>query len=313
MLRQLPPPDASKKEIIQYQLNSDEILKSISSSTPQLDKIKKQPYNLSNLNEVSNLAKEISDSIAEAKSEIANESAAQIIPQSALDADANQANLKRQLSTGDTSDDSFILSLIFKIVPIGMNIVKRGKTIAQGFKEVGMGIVNTVKNTAILTAVTGIDTIKYFAQLFIYAFKVLICTVTIIGNFPKCVIFYFVDVLMFIVLAIILSFLFIIDVFLQIKAMVGTSSIEYFIQLIEMLELLDSFIYSKFSIHIIHYPDSIINMCYRCSAMGDTSAYKAAASRAFNDWFVRIPNEIGGPIGEFFTGIGHIFSFFDLD
>ncbi len=87
---------------------------------------------------------------------------------------------------------------------------------------------------------------------------------------------------------------------------------EQFLMILQTLEEADTFVYSNFSFHIIHYPDQILNMCYRCSEVGDGSGYKNASSRLFNDLFVRIPNEIGGPIGEFFTGVGHIFSFFDL-
>jgi hypothetical protein len=313
MLRQFPPPNASKPELVKYQLNSDEILKSVSSSLPPpLTKIEKQLYNPSNISGVSNLAKEISDSIAEAKSEIDTAALAAMIPQAAKDSVAGASSLQKQINDGDTSDDSFILSLILKIVPIGVNIARRGKTIAQGFKEVAEGIINTIKNAALLTVITGVDTIRYVSQLFIYLFKVLLCSVTLMINFPKCVIFYFVDLIMYIVLMIALSVLFIIDVFLQIKSYTGLSAVEFFMKILETLEYIDSIIYSKLSIHIIHYPDSIINRCYRCSMMGDTTEYKKASKRVFNDYFVRIPNEIGGPIGEFFTGIGHIFSFFDI-
>jgi hypothetical protein len=102
------------------------------------------------------------------------------------------------------------------------------------------------------------------------------------------------------------------DVFFMVKYFLGTSCIEMFMMLLEFLEMIDQFLYSTFSFHIIHYPETVLNRCYRCSVMGDTSGFRASLSRVFNDIFVKIPNDIGGPIGEALTGIGNILSFLDL-
>jgi hypothetical protein len=117
---------------------------------------------------------------------------------------------------------------------------------------------------------------------------------------------------MLLILGLIISILFIFDVFLMVKYFAGISCIEAFMMLLQYLEMADQILYSTFSFHIIHYPESVLNMCYRCSVMGDTSGFQKALSRMFNDIFVTLPNEIGGPIGEAITGIGHILSFLDL-
>jgi hypothetical protein len=75
--------------------------------------------------------------------------------------------------------------MIFKIVPIGVNIARKGKTIIAGLKETSMGIFDLIKNVALLTAVIGIDAIEFFIQLFIYLFKLLLCSVTILMNFQE--------------------------------------------------------------------------------------------------------------------------------
>ena len=110
----------------------------------------------------------------------------------------------------------------------------------------------------------------------------------------------------------IVSVLFVIDIFLMVKVMTGISCIEVFIMILGIFEKIDKVIYSLFSFHLIHYPDKIINMCYTCSAMGDTSGFKNVASRLFKDIFISIPSDIGGPIGDALGGIGHIFSFLDI-
>ena len=108
------------------------------------------------------------------------------------------------------------------------------------------------------------------------------------------------------------SLIFIVDVFLMVKSMTGTSVMEAFIVFLETVDKIDAGVHSVASFHIVHYPDEIINMCYTCSAMGDISKFKSAASRLFKDIFISIPSDIGGPIGETISGIGHIFSFLNI-
>ena len=103
-----------------------------------------------------------------------------------------------------------------------------------------------------------------------------------------------------------------VDVFTLPKTWAGIGAVEVFIMLLGLIENLDQFVYKNAFFHLVHYPESINEMCYNCSAMGDTSGFKNSAKKWFNDAFVRVPNEIGGPIGESITGIGHIFSFLDL-
>ena len=310
MLRPFPPKNASRVDLISYEVNSDALLRSVSSLYKPKPSVPEPttPYDDSTLKGLTNLSSELLAQISDKATQ-----ALQIesVPKFDSDSASAKAGLQAKANSGDTSD-GFILKMIFDIVPIGINIAKKGKTIATGFKETSMGIVNLIKNLALLTAVIGMDTIAFFIQLFIYLFKLLLCSVTIISNFPKCLTFYIIDVLMFAVFVIIVSLLFIIDLFLMVKTIAGISCIEAFIMLLGILDKIDAVVYSNFSIHLIHYPDKITNMCYTCSAMGDTSGFKSASSRMFKDIFISLPSDIGGPIGEAITGIGHIFSFLDI-
>lgn len=310
MLRPFPPKNASRAHLIPFEVDSDALLRSVSSSYKAIPSVPEPttPYDDSTLADVTKFSTEVLAQIADKANQAAKSDA---IPKFDSDTALAKAGLQAKADSGDTSD-GFILKMIFDIVPIGVNIAKKGKTIAAGFKETAMGIVDLIKNLALLTAVIGIDTIQFFVQLFIYLFKLLLCSVTIISNFPKCVIFYVIDVVMFAVFVIIVSLLFIIDLFLMVKSIAGISCIEAFIMLLGILDKIDSAIYSAFSIHLIRYPDKIINMCYTCSAMGDTSGFKSAASSIFKDIFISIPSDVGGPIGEAIGGIGHIFSFLDI-
>lgn len=227
------------------------------------------------------------------------------------DAENQKANSSKGMNTKDKSNDN-LLAMIFKIVPIGINIAKKGKTIAQGLKETYMGIADIIKNTAILTGIIGMDSILFSIQSCIFIFKLLVCSVEKMSNFPKCVIFYLIDILVIVVFAAIMSILFIIDVILMPKQWAGISCVELFIILLSIIEQIDQIVYKTLSFHLVHYPEKIITMCYDCAPMRDISGFKQAALRWFNDVFIRIPKDIGGPIGGILTGIGHIFSFFNL-
>jgi len=310
MLRPFPPKNASRADLIPYQVNSDALLTPLSSTVQQITE-PPPPYDDSSLFDVSKLSSELLDAVKSSAESASRISAASVIPSFDSETAKSKAGLTKDANSGDTSD-GFILAMIFKIVPIGVNIARKGKTIIAGLKETSMGIFDLIKNVALLTAVIGIDAIEFFIQLFLYLFKLLLCSVTILMNFPKCVIFYVIDVFMFVLFMCIMSVLFIFDMFFLIKHWTGTSLIEMFMMLIGILSKIDDVTYSNMSIHIIHYPDSIINMCYTCSAMGDTSGFKTATSRIFKDIFVSVPNDVGGPFGDIFTGIAHLFSFFDL-
>ena len=227
-------------------------------------------------------------------------------------ADKAALRLQSGMDTGDTSDSN-LLAMIFKIVPVGINVVRKSNTMLNGLKESVMGLVNLIKNTAILTAIYTIDTIQFISQLMYYLFKLMICAVGNLGNIHKCIIFYLIDVFIFVLTVLIISMLFLIDMIFMIKKYAGVSCVELFTMLPKLIEKFDDFIYSYTSVHIFQYPAPIIKMCYTCDAMGDTSGFKSAFSEWFNVTFVRVPNEIGGPIGDIFTGIGHFFSFFNFD
>lgn len=296
-----PIPVVSSDDVLSY-------LRTKMSVPVQVDQIIKSAYDSSKLSNLTNLSAEL---LAEAENQAQQQAQQQAHADSNAAYNQEQENLGKDIDTGDTSEDG-LFAMLFKIVPIGVNIATRGKTIATGFKESSMGLVDLIKNLAIITATFGIDVIDFFFQFFIYCFKMLRCTVTILSNFPKCIIFYIIDILMGFTFICIVSILFIIDFFLGIKIWVGMSCIEGFLMILQTIEEIDKMIYSAIQYHFTHYPDDILYACYICREMGDTSGFKSASSRMFNDIFVQIPTEIGEPLGELITGVGHIFSFLDL-
>jgi len=312
MLRPFPPKNAPTQMLNIFQTESDAILRSVSSlpiPTPEPT----SPYDDFNLDDLTNLSKEL---LADFQNQLnkSNQSLKDsVVPKFVSDIEAALSAMKEKAKTvSSDTEDGFILKMVFDIVPIGVNIAAKGNTIAAGLKDTSMGIVNLLKNIALLTVNIGLDSILFAFQFAIYLFKLLLCTVQVISNFPKCLTFYLIDILMFVVLVAIVSILFIIDIFFMVKYLTGTSCIELFIKILRFVEMVDNAIYSTLSLHVVHYPNKIINLCYTCSMMGDTSGFKKVASRLFSDIFIDIPSDIGGPIGDTFNGIGEIFSFFNI-
>ena len=267
---------------------------------------------------LASVGKNMANAIAKAQADAQDQAnAAYNAAQQKAQADAQALNekaggLNKNLNEDDDDDAGFlkILRMIFKIVPIGTKIAKNGKKLGKGFAKAGMGLVNLIKNLAITTIVFGVDTIRFAFELGYYSFKLMICSVGGILNIHKCILFYLFDLLMLTILLILTSILFMVDMFLGVKAFLGISCVELLIWGLDLLEKFDEWVFRVFGAHVFHYPDFVLNMCYRCSAMGDTSGFSKASRKMFNDIFVMLPNKIGSPIGNIVRGIGTIFGFF---
>ena len=318
MLRPFNPEDLDRNKK-QYERISDVIVRPISSaSTSAITSITSttvplsgKPYNKPFLNELTNLSDELTELIMDNDAVETDEMKKQNEKNDEIERQKEETSFQKEFNTKNQKKDN-ILTMIFKIVPIGINIVKRGKSLASGFKEMSIGIVDLVKNIAILTAVTGMDTIRFFMELFSYLFKLLLCSVTLILRFPKCVPYYVLELLVYLMIILVISPLFIVDTIFMIKLYLGFSLVEIFLMFLNILEEIDKRIYSMVSVHIIHYPDSIIKKCYACDAMKDTAQFKEASRKLFKDIFIDIPKDIGKPFGKIFTGIGRIFSFLKI-
>jgi hypothetical protein len=215
------------------------------------------------------------------------------------------------VNTDDTSEGN-LLSMIFNIVPIGINIASRGKTMATGLKESSTSVVKLITNMASAIPVTGLNSIEIVGHLFASGLSSIVCSVKIFYNFPHCVVFYFIDILSIIILVSFFSSLFIIDLLFFIKLIFGTSLTEVFFLILEMMENIDSTIYKQTYTHIIHYSEEIIQKCYKCDSSGDSTAFQDVKKRIFKNFTQDLPIGVIKPVGNFFTGIGHIFSFLDL-
>lgn len=229
------------------------------------------------------------------------------------DSDASKQKAKDETEGADeNSSDSFLLAMIFKIVPIGVNVLKKGPVLADGLKNIALGIANMIANLAMLSIVLFIDTWTFTVQWFYFVFTMLLCMVFNLTNLPKCILFYLFDLFLLAVFMFIMSVLLLIDVFFGVKKYVGISCVGALMMAIGSIGQIDAAIYGATGVHMFNYPDFILNLCYRCEMAGNLSGFYKAAGKMGYDLGVLVPDGIGGPIGEFAGGIGEIVSIFSL-
>lgn len=228
------------------------------------------------------------------------------------DKDKEDANKATAGSDKDKDDSGFILAMVFKIVPIGMNIVKKSPILVEGLKSIALSIVNMITNLAILSIILFADTFTFVAQSFYFVFTMLLCMVFNLTNLPKCIVFYLFDLFLLVIFMVIMSVLMLIDVFFGLKKYIGISCVEALMMIIGSFGDIDSAIHKWTGVHIFSYPDFILNLCYRCEMAGNLSGFYKASGKMGYDLGVLVPTGIGGPIGEFVGGIMDMVSIFSL-
>lgn len=229
------------------------------------------------------------------------------------DSDASKQNAQDATAGADeNSSDSFLLAMIFKIVPIGVNVLKKGPVLADGLKNIALSIVDMISNLAMLSIILFMDSFSFVAESFYFVFTMLLCMVFNLTNLPKCIVFYLFDLFLLAVFMFIMSVLLLIDVFFGIKRYAGMSCVEMLMMAIGSIGKIDSAIYRVTGVHLFNYPDFILNLCYRCEMAGDLSGFYKSAGKMGYDLGVLVPDGIGGPIGEFAGGIGELVSIFSL-
>jgi len=232
-----------------------------------------------------------------------------------IQSDAERDKKNAQDSIGDAdenSEDSFILAMVFKIVPIGVNIGKKAPVLAEGLKSITMSIINMITNLGILAVILFADTFSFVVQSFYFVFTMLLCMVFNLTNLPKCILFYLFDLFLLAVFMIIMSVLLLIDVFFGIKKYLGISCVEALMMAIGSLGDIDAAIHGATGVHVFSYPDFILNLCYRCEMAGNLSGFYKASGKMGYDLGILVPEGIGGPIGEFVGGILDMVSIFSI-
>ena len=212
----------------------------------------------------------------------------------------------------EDSEGGNIFSMLFKIVPIGLNIARRVPNVARGLKNIAQGFAEEVVGLAIVSIRLFMHHFEHFTYLFGYIFTWIICSIFKIFTLHKCIPFYVLDIILFLLYLLFFSICFLLDILLFIPYFVGFGLVDVFSMILEAIDDFDRMVYKMVGIHPFAYPEWIIKMCYRCDLMGDTHGIDRASSRLRVDYTQILPKSVLKPLGRMAGGIGDIFSIFNV-
>jgi hypothetical protein len=153
-----------------------------------------------------------------------------------------------------------VFPMIFKVIPIGLNIFKKFPKVMSGLKDVTIAIEKLIVNTVLTVSDVVPSGLAYIMMTFVMGMYHLMCVVMNIKNLHICSIPYICDLIVWLFITSICSFVNILDT-LFIKSLVG-------------FPLYDLVRYAFERIgSMIHYPDFIINLCYKCKLIQNNQVY----------------------------------------
>lgn len=296
-------------ELLDSLAESSRILKEKANATYKSAEIKAKKYSKSKLKNVGKTQQELD---AEAESEESEEA-----KKKRKKDEEDQAAFARDASSSakglsEDSDGGSIFAMLFKIVPIGLNIVRRLPNVGRGLKNIAQGFGEEVvglASTAARIIPHSIEWTIYFGQ---YIFSLIVCSIFKIFTLHKCIPFYIVDIFLFVLYIAFFSVCFMLDIILFIPYLFGFGLVDALGLILSTIDEVDRTIYTASGIHIFGYPDWIVKMCYRCDLMGDTSDFERTGGNLKYDITKYFPRKVLDPLGKMAGGLGDIFSIFNI-
>lgn len=209
------------------------------------------------------------------------------------------------------ADGKFNIFKIFKIVPIGINIMMKLPVLASAFTDLLIGTTQALVNTSISSIDLLLSLFSFSVEGFKFAFIILMCFVENISHLNICIVFYLIDLIVIICILALLSFLALMDAAF-LKKLLGISTVQLVMSAYKPLSDFDDLIYSISGVHIIHYPDYINKMCYTCSMKLNTKTTATKGKWLLDGISTRIPNSLSEPIDKFISAGSKISSVFNI-
>jgi len=229
----------------------------------------------------------------------------------AADGDGDSDKDGKGKGGGDSSEDGFSIFKIFKIVPIGINVLAKAPTLASGFGDLVEGTAKGLINASLSTLDLFTTTFSFSLQGFKFMFILLICMVENLSNLNACILFYLIDMVILIVFLVLFSVLKLVDEVFMIR-LTGVSVSELIMSLAGPIIAFDDFVHSISGYHLIRYPDYIIKRCYTCSVKLNTKRTKETASDVIQTLFGVIPRRADEPLAKISAAFTKFGSIFDL-
>ena len=158
-----------------------------------------------------------------------------------------------------------VFPMIFKVIPIGLNIFKKFPKVMSGLKDISIATTQLVSNVVLTTADLVPSGLAYIMLSFVMGMYHLMCAITNIKNLHICCIPYFLDLIASLIILTICSFVNILDTLL--------------LQKLFGFPLFGIVRYAFDSLgSMIHYPDFITELCYKCRLTQNNALYDIASS-----------------------------------
>jgi hypothetical protein len=199
-----------------------------------------------------------------------------------------------------------VFPMIFKVIPIGLNIFKKFPKVMAGLKDVSIATTQFVSNVILTTADLVPSGLAYIMLTFVMGMYHLMCVITNIKNLHICCIPYFLDLLASLFILTICSFVNILDSII-LKKLFG-------------FPLYNIVRYAFDSVgSMIHYPDFITELCYKCKLTQNNTLYDIASSASKQTGMhigkvvtKDIPPQVINPVMKAIGGITKMASIFNI-
>jgi hypothetical protein len=225
--------------------------------------------------------------------------------------DPNDAQSKENIANAKRLKKGFNLMEIFKIVPIGINVIAKGPNLVAGAADVMVGLQKALINT-------GINLFDFFRSFFSFsvegfkfAFILLVCFLENMSNFNSCVIFYVIDIVFIICFLLLFSFLNLLDALFFEKTF-GIGLVQIIMKVYDMIIQIEEMIYEFTGFHLLQYPKCVQKMCYTCSIKTNKREVTDTGINMMNAVTSRIPRRFMEPIHRFISAGKNFASIFKI-
>jgi hypothetical protein len=212
-----------------------------------------------------------------------------------------EAKMKKEKPSKDS-----IFPMLFKIVPIGMNIFKKFPKVMSGLADEMIAIQQLIVNSVLIVADIVPSSLAFIALNFALFVIYVICGIMNLKNLHICCIPYTLEFICWLFKTALCSFVNILDT-IAVKAMIGFPLYDLVKYGVDKLS------------DMIHYPDYINELCYSCKLTKNNSAYNTLIDYVkqtgghIGDVVTKdVPPRIIQPVKKGITGIGKMTSIFNI-
>ena len=169
----------------------------------------------------------------------------------------------------------------------------------KGIKTLFDGIGNEFKYLGIGLKLGFTDVFELMFYVSVFVETYLMCGVSFIANFPKCVFYYFMNTMGQIL------YLFPRLLLWTMSFFTGNQIYKAEDQIWKAIDKLDRYVYGIASVHIAHWPNNVRALCFNCKRL-KPKVLKDKASEIKNDFEVRIPEILNRGINQIKEGAKQI-------